>query len=278
MILDTHQHLWELDRLPYSWCASNAILNRSFTLSDYREQTAGLGIEHTVFVEADVDEPAILDEARHILSLAADTKNSIVGIVASVRPESEVFDDQIRFLASQRHVKGVRRLLHEQPDELSTRPMFRKNVRKLADHNLSFDICVLSRQLPLAIELVREIPEVQFVLDHCGNPPIASKETSDWKRSIGEMAALPNIVCKISGVVTQADRQNWTIDDIRPIIEYAIGSFGWDRVMFGSDWPVCLQASSLARWVETLLQIIDGEPEANRRMLLSENARRIYKC
>ena len=278
MIVDTHQHLWELDRFPYSWCASNTVLNRSFTLSDYREQTAGLGVDQTVFVEADIDEPFILDEARWVESLASDSRNAIAAIVASVRPEHEAFADQIRALSSQPHVAGVRRLLHEQPDELSTRPEFRENVRRLASHNLSFDICVLSRQLPLAIELVREIPEVQFVLDHCGNPPIASGDTVEWQRSIREISSLPNIVCKISGLVTQADRQQWNTDDLRPIIEHAISCFGWNRVMFGSDWPVCLQASSLARWVETLLTVIDGEPDANRKMLLSENARRIYKC
>ena len=278
MIVDTHQHLWELDRLSYSWPASNPVLNRSFTLSDYREQSAGLGINQTVFVEADIDEPFILDEVSYIESLAQSPENAITGIVAGIRPESDAFEDQIRFLTAQPHVMGVRRLLQDESDELSTRPKFRENIRKLAAHNLSFDICVRSRQLPLMTELVRETPEVQFVLDHCGNPPIASGNTTEWERYLREISSLPNIVCKISGIVTQADRRQWKVDDLRPVIEHVIRCFGWNRVMFGSDWPVCLQASSLARWVETLLAVIDGEPEANQRMLLSENARRIYKC
>lgn len=279
-VIDTHQHLWEIDRLSYSWCGSNPTLNRSFTVEDYEQAADGLGIERTIFVEADVDEPFLLDETEYVVSLASENKGSrpIAGMVARVRPESPHFAKDLESISQHELVRGVRRILHTEPDDLSTSPLFRDNVRSLSDYNLSFDICVLSRQLPHAISLVDDCPQVSFILDHVGNPLLHEHRIDKWRDDLRELSLRPNVVCKISGIVTRADHTSWTEDDLRPAVEYAIDCFGWDRVLFGSDWPVCLLASSLRRWVEALTQITSGCGQENQEKLFFTNASRVYRC
>ena len=275
-IIDTHQHIWELERFSYSWCSSTPSLNRTFALQDYLDASVETGIERTVHVEADVDEAFMLAETKYVLSLAA-ADTPIAGVVACARPESTDFPAYLDEIAGHPQLKGVRRLLHTQADDLSEGSVFRNNVRLLPRYGLSFDICVLARQLPVAIALVEECPEVLFILDHCGNPPISEGRLEDWRRDIRRLAAHPNVSCKISGIVTQADHLSWTAKDLRPIVEHVIECFGWDRVMFGSDWPVCTLSTGLRRWVETLVDLTRGAGEKNQHKLFYENAARIYR-
>ena len=274
-IIDTHQHIWELERFRYSWCSSVPSLNRTFALQDYVDASLGTGIEKTIHVEADVDEPFMLAETQYLLSLAA-SGSPIVGVVACARPETTDFPAYLEGIARHPKLKGVRRLLQAEADDLSAGSVFRDNVRLLGRYGLSFDICVLARQLPFAIALVRECPEVLFILDHSGNPQIAEGHIEDWRRDIGRLADYPNVSCKISGLVTQADRLRWTSEDLRPVVEHAIECFGWDRIMFGSDWPVCTLSASLRRWVETLIDLTAGAGEENQQKLFYDNAARIY--
>jgi len=276
-LIDTHQHVWFPDLFSYRWLKDQPVLDRQFDLDDYREATAGIEVIQSVFVEADVDPVNIIDEARHILALAERPDNPISGVVASARPESDGFIRYIEAIAGHPALKGIRRLLQSERDQLATEPVFVNNVGLLGRYGLSFDICVRAHQLPWAIELVRRCPEVQFILDHCGNPEIATGISSGWREGIAEMATLPNVVCKISGIVVNGDWQGWTIDDLRPAVEWVISCFGWDRVMFGSDWPVCTLASPLRRWVETLDLITAGASEENRQRLFIDNARRVYR-
>jgi len=175
-------------------------------------------------------------------------------------------------------VKGVRRLLQAEPDDaFALRPDFVRGVRALADYDFSFDICIFHRQLPAVIELVRRCPEVRFILDHLGKPDIKAGLRDPWQAHIRALAALPNVVCKISGMVTEADHARWTVDDLRPFFETVYDAFGPDRVMFGGDWPVVLLASSYKRWVETVDALTQGLSEDDRRKLWAENARRVYR-
>ncbi|HEV8484947.1 MAG TPA: amidohydrolase [Blastocatellia bacterium] len=276
MIIDTHQHLWDLDLFSYSWCAGIPELNRSFRMADYLEATRGLEIYKTVFVEPDVDEPFMLDETRFIARLAEED-NLLEGVVATGRPEQPDFKAYIDQIARHPKLKGIRRVLHVQPDDLSESPLFIDNIRSLEEHGLSFDICVLSRQLPKAISLINHCPGVSFILDHCGNPLVKEREMEPWRRYLKEIASFSNVVCKVSGIVVNADRRNWTAEDLRPYVEYVIEVFGWDRVMFGSDWPVCTLAASYRQWVEALKTLTEGEGESNQRKLFGENAERIYR-
>lgn len=275
--IDTHQHLWDLDQFPYSWTVNLPQINRSFRLNDYYEAARGINLTKSVFVEADVDEDFMLQETLHALSLAKRRDTPVAGVVAAARPEYDNFREYIDQIAAQQHLKGIRRILHTQPDELSTTTTFVENVRSLADYNLSFDICVQARQLPQAINLVKQCPNVNFILDHCGNPDIKNRDYPAWRERMREIASFPNVTCKISGIVVNTNTENWTVEDLRPVVEHAIECFGWDRVMFGSDWPVCTLAASFKQWFLALTFLTKEAGDENQRKLFYENAERIYR-
>jgi len=275
-LIDTHQHLWDIERFPYSWCAAVPALNRSFRLSDYAAASAGLGIAKTVFVECDVDEPNALEEARMIQEIA-DRHPSIAGIVASGRPERGGFRAHLEQLSRLPKVRGFRRILHTQPDGLSREPLFAENIRLLPEFGYSFDLCVLARQLPIAIDLVRRCPEVSFILDHCGVPDIKAGAIDPWRSGIAEIAACPNVSCKVSGLVAYADRDTWSAGALRPWFEHVVEQFGWDRVVWGGDWPVCTATATLAQWVEATRELTRNAGEPERAKLFKVNAERIYR-
>jgi len=275
-LVDTHQHLWDLNRFPYSWTNGIPALHRSFLIDDYASAAAGLGIAKTVFVECDVDEPHLLAEARHLQALA-ERHPLIAGIVASGRPERDGFRSHLEELARLPKVRGVRRVLHTQPDALSAEPRFAENLRLLPEFGFTFDLCVLARQLPAGIDLVRRCPQVTFILDHCGVPDVKGRALDPWREHIRTLAALPNVACKLSGLIAYADPARWTVDDLRPWVEHVLECFGWDRVVWGGDWPVCTLAAPLARWVEATRRLTRGATAVQRAQLFHRNAERIYR-
>jgi predicted TIM-barrel fold metal-dependent hydrolase len=275
-VIDAHQHLWDLQQFPYSWCAGIPTLNRSFSLDDYLAAAPGTGIEQTIFVECDVDEPHALAEARHVQSLAEKT-TLIAGIVAGGRPERKDFASHLDDLLTVPKLRGIRRVLHVMPDEISQSALFVENIRRIAQHQLTFDICVLARQLTLAFALAKKCPQVQFILDHCGVPDVKGRALEPWRSQLKELARLPNVACKISGLIAYADAENWTTEDFRPWVEWAIESFGWDRVIWGGDWPVCNLTASLKRWVEVMEKLVSSATEPQRAQLFHKNAARIYR-
>jgi predicted TIM-barrel fold metal-dependent hydrolase len=266
-----------MDLFSYTWCKDFPALNRSFRIQDYLRATRGLHLEKSVHIEADVDEPYMLDESWHIFKLAEAKDNPLTGMVASGRPEKEGFREYLDKIVGHRAVKGIRRILHTQPDSLGQGRTFIENVKVLSSYNLSFDLCVLARQLPIAIHLVQQCPSVSFILDHCGVPQVKEKAFDPWRAYLREISGFPNVSCKISGLVAYADPLNWTAEDLRPFVEHTIECFGWDRVMFGSDWPVCTLSAPLTKWVETLSMLTQEASEEQRNKLFHENARRIYK-
>lgn len=276
-IIDTHQHFWNLEQFPCSWCAEFPKLNRSFSPRDYLAAANGIDVAKTVFMECDVDEPHALDEARHVQSLADDNP-LIAGIVAAGRPERGGFGRHLEALARLPKVRGLRRVLHTQPDELSQSGLFAENLRLLPRYQWTFDLCLQARQLPFAIELARKCPEVSFILDHGGNPDVKGRAPDPWRDHIVTLAALPNVVaCKVSGIVVSADPGNWTVEDLRPWVEHVLESFGWDRVMWGSDWPVCTLSATYKEWLDAALELTKNESPGRRRRLFHDNARRIYR-
>ncbi len=276
-IIDTHQHLWDLERFRYSWLESVPSINRSFRMADYLEAVQGLNVRKSVHLEADVDEPHMLDETRYLLTLADRSDNPLEGIVACARPEYANFTSYLKEIVGHPKLKGIRRVLHTQPDELGQRKVFIDNVASLADYGLSYDICVLDRQLPIAINLVRNCPKVSFILDHCGVPRVKERILDPWRKDIAELARFPNVSCKISGLVAYADREHWTAEDLRPYVDHVLSCFGWDRVMFGSDWPVCTLAASYQQWVDTLRSLTESAGKQNQQKLFHDNAARVYR-
>jgi predicted TIM-barrel fold metal-dependent hydrolase len=246
-------------------------------MADYLSAVQGLNVVKSVHLEADVDEPYMLDETQHLLALAQRADNPLEGVVACGRPESEDFKSYLDKIAAYPKIKGIRRVLHTQPDALGQGATFLKNVAALSDYGLSFDICVLARQLPIAINLVSQCPDVVFILDHCGVPQVKEKHLDPWRSHITEIARLPNVSCKISGLVAYADSERWTAEDLRPFVEHVIAAFGWDRILFGSDWPVCTLSASYRQWVEALQALTHEAGETNQKKLFYDNAIRVYR-
>ncbi len=273
-IVDTHQHLW--GKYPCSWCAGIPALARDFGPEDYEVVRQDSGIVKTVFVEADVDEPYMLDEARHVQELSR-TRGLIAGIVAAGRPEHSGFSRHLQALAQLPAVRGVRRILHTQPDALSQSPLFPEHLRLLPDFGFSFDLCVLARQLPLAYALVESCPQVNFILDHCGVPDLAGGAFDPWREWIMRLAAFPNLTCKVSGIVAYAHPATWTTADLRPWVEHVIANFGWDRVLWGSDWPVCNLTATLPRWLAAARELVAGATEEQQHAFFRANAERVYR-
>jgi predicted TIM-barrel fold metal-dependent hydrolase len=271
-IIDTHLHLIYPDRLRYPWLADVAALNRSFSLETYRAQAESLGIEGALHMEVDVAEEDQAAETAFVTGLGA----PIIGAIAACRPEAADFAARLDGVAANPRVCGLRRILHTSPDELGLQPMFAENLRRLAAYDLSFDLCVLARQLPIAAHLARACPDIRFVLDHCGVPEVAARALDPWRDDIRRIAEHPNVVCKISGIVAYAGA-DWTVEDLRPFVEHCIASFGWDRVVWGSDWPVSTLTADLARWVAASRAIVSGCSESEIDRLFSGNARRVYR-
>jgi len=274
--VDTHLHLWDLSRLPYSWCAGIPTLNRSFLWSDYVAATAGCDIAKAVFMECDVDEPHALDEARQIQALA-EAHPMIAGMIASARPERPDFPQQLEALLALPKLRGIRRVLHVVPDDVSQSALFAENLRLLAPHQLTFDVCAQARQLPIIADLVKKCPEVQFIIDHCGVPDVKGRAFDPWRADLAALAALPNTACKISGIVAYADAESWTVADLQPWVDHVIAVFGWDRVVWGGDWPVCTLATSFGGWHQATLDLFQSATQDERDRLFRRNAERIYR-
>jgi predicted TIM-barrel fold metal-dependent hydrolase len=223
-------------------------------------------------MEVDVAEPDIIPETAFMLGIHP----KVVGAIANARPERPEFPAELDALAMLDGVRGLRRLLQFQPPELSETPLFRENLRRLPAYGFNFDLCVKSHELDVALKLVPACPELQFVLDHCGNPKIAEKEWEPWAGKITELAKNPNLVCKVSGILANV-AEGWTVADLRPYVEHVIASFGWDRVVWGSDHPVVTLFADLTSWVEATRAIIAGASEEEQAKLLHRNAERIYR-
>jgi len=273
-ILDTHQHLIYADRFGYHWTDPiPALAAQSFTYADYQRAASGTGISSTLFMEATSEDWQA--EAGMVTDMVHDSGTIITGIIAGCRPEQPDFDAWLNTIAD-RPVVGLRRILHVMPDEFSEDEAFRANIRKLAGRGLTFDLCFLGRQLAFATDLAKACENVQFVLDHCGVPDIASGVMNPWREQIHDLAALPNVACKISGVTAYAKPGEGTIDVVRPWVEHCLECFGWDRVIWGSDWPVCNINTSLAEWVAISREIVSGEDASNQARLFRDNAINIY--
>jgi len=230
-----------------------------------------------VFVQCECDAGQNVQEAKWASELIQQD-DRIRGIVAQAPLEhGEKVADDLAALSNVDRVKGIRRLLQSEDAAYCLQPGFVEGVRLLPEYGLTFDICVFQPQLANAIELVRRCPEVTFILDHIGKPNIKDRVFDPWRDELRNLAALPNTHCKISGLVTEADEQHWTREDLKPYIDHVIDCFGIDRVMYGGDWPVAAQATEYPRWVETLWQATQDLSDSDRQKLFRENAIAFYR-
>ena len=277
-IVDTHVHLIEPDLVPLAWGNDAPTLNRRHSVAELDRARSDIELEGFVFVEADVEKGRHLDEAAVVANVAA-SEPRLKAIVASAPLEigAEVEAD-LASLRSYRLLRGIRRLLqHEADPEFCLRPGFIEGVRLLPKFDLHFEICIFHHQFAAAIELVRRCPEVTFILDHIGKPAIRDGMREPWSTQIAELAALPNVTCKLSGLVTEADHAGWQPADLQFYVDTVVGNFGFERIMFGSDWPVVTLASSYRRWVEVLDRALAGCTKEELRKLYRDNAMTFYR-
>jgi len=279
-IVDTHQHLWDLNKFPLRWVRSSKRLNRSFVTKDYLEATRGLNVVKAVYMEVAVNRSQQLEEAQYVVELCKRDDNPTCAAVIAGRPGEEGFEKYITRFKDSPYVKGIRRILHasKKDQSLCSDKRFIHGIRLLGELGMSFDLCMPPEALPDGARLVDECPDTQFILDHCGNadPKKSRKELAPWRRGIAELAQRKNVICKISGIIARANKESWTPDDLTPIVNHCLDSFGPDRVIFASDWPVCTRVATFRQWVEALKEIVRSRGEAEQCKLFHDNAVRFY--
>ncbi len=277
-VIDTHVHLWDTRRFRYPWLKELPKLDRPHLPADYRLAVAGLPISGMVFMQCETDPAQSLEEARWAAGLAAEEPR-LVGIIPWAPLEKgEGARPFLRELEAVALVRGVRRIIQYEPDpEFCLQPDFLRGVRLLPEHGWSFELCISHGQLKNTIRLVQSCPEVSFILDHIGKPDIAGGRRFPWETELRELAGLPNVVCKLSGLLTEADRQNWRREDLRPYLEHVLDCFGCRRLLYGGDWPVLTLAGEYRQWWEALNWVLAGCSAAERRQIFRDNAMRVYR-
>jgi L-fuconolactonase len=279
-IVDAHLHLWDPAHFRMSWLDGNPVLDQRYGLPEYRDHTKGIAVGAMVYLQVEVEPAYALLEAKWVVERAGEDPRiqaMVPWAPLEYGEQSRAFLDALVAIDRER-IKGVRRLIQSEADpEFPIKPRFVRGVQSLAEYGLSFDLCIYHPQLANSIKLVSQCPGVSFILDHIGKPNIRDHVLDPWRSQIRELASFPNVYCKVSGMVTEADHQRWTSDDLAPYVAHVLESFGEDRVVFGGDWPVAYQASTYPRWVETLDRLTDNLSETARRKLWADNARKFYR-
>jgi len=274
MRIDSHQHFWRYRPETHGWIDERmGVLKRDYLPEDLEPLLRARGVDGCVAVQA----AQTLDETRFLLDLSDRHAfvQAVVGWVDLCSPEVE---RQLAVLARHPRFKGVRHIAQSEPDDrFLVREDVVRGIAALEPFGLVYDILIFARQLPAAIELARRLPRQRFVLDHLAKPEIATGRTSPWKEQVRELAASPNVLCKLSGMVTEAAWTRWTAADFRPYLDVVFEAFGPDRLMIGSDWPVCLLAGDYGTVLGLVEDYMAGRPAAEREKVLGGNATRFYR-
>ena len=291
-IVDCHQHLWDLSKFKLAWLSSGGPLGRSFVMKDYLAAIEGTGIKRAVYMEVDVDPSQQQAEIDHLTEICKGGTAPTVAAVVSGRPAADNFAGYLAQFKTNNYLKGIRQVLHGggTPAGYCLSEEFVRGIRQLGELGLSFDLCMRPKELADGAKLAEKCPDTRFILDHCGNgDPKAFFKAGDsrlerakpehdanaWRRDIELLAARKNVICKISGIVARVPKQ-WSAEDLAPVVNHCLDAFGPKRVIFGSDWPVCLMGASLAEWVPALRQVIAVRPADEQQALLADNAIQFY--
>jgi len=277
-LLDTHQHLVYREKASYGWTKDiPPLAEGNFTLDDYKSLTEGLGIGGTLFMETGVDDPDYQQETRFVKSLADNSDNGMIGLISSIRPESdEAFETWLEETIEM-GVVGYRRILHVMPDDTSQSDIFRKNVRKIGVSGKTFDICFLPGQLPVACELAKACENTKLILNHCGVPDIAGDGLNPWRQDIKALAQIPNVICKLSGLMAYCAPGTSSLETIEPYVDHALNCFGPNRIVWGSDWPVVNLAKGLPEWIAVTRKILGKLSADEASSIAYGTAQIVYK-
>jgi L-fuconolactonase len=273
-MIDSHQHFWRVGRFDYPWMKSdNEVLYRNYLPAQLEPVLRENGLEKTVLVQASNS----VAESRWLLQLA-DENSFIAGVVGWVDLMSLETASQLEELTAHSKFKGVRHLVESEPeDDWLVHGEVLNGLKMLSAFGVSYDLLVHTRHLKYARQVAEETPELSLVIDHLAKPPIARGEFDEWARELRPLAAYPNVYCKLSGLVTEANWTTWTTNDLQPYVEYALELFGAERLMFGSDYPVCLLAASYARVLESFHELLKDLSAHDRDRIFGGNAARFYR-
>ena len=277
-LLDTHQHLVYREKASYGWTKDiPPLAEGNFTLDDYKTLTEGLGIGGTLFMETGVDDPDYQQETRFVKSLADNSDNGMIGLISSIRPESdEAFETWLEETIEM-GVVGYRRILHVMPDDTSQSDIFRKNVCKIGVSGKTFDICFLPGQLPIACELAKACENTKLILNHCGVPDIAGNGLDPWRQDIKALAQIPNVICKLSGLMAYCAPGTSSLETIEPFVDHVLNCFGPNRMVWGSDWPVVNLAKGLPEWIAVTRKILGKLSADEASSIAYGTAQIVYK-
>ena len=277
MRIDSHHHIWDLSVRDQGWITGETLqpIRRNFSMADLREAIFGSAIDKTVLVQTITD----FDETPELLAIA-DNDELVAGVVGWLQidaPDAIEHLHQYLDLPGANYLKGIRDIAqdHLDPNYLARDASIR-NVRKLGELGITFDLLTKVPEFPAAIKLVRSCPDVQFVMDHISKPNISKAEMQPWRNLISELASLPNVVCKISGLVTEANWNNWEVKDFQPYVDHLIEIFSPSRLMFGSDWPVATLAASYSEVVELAESLTVGLSPSENESFWSKTAIHAY--
>ncbi|MEV6996192.1 amidohydrolase family protein [Streptomyces sp. NPDC093982] len=272
--VDAHHHVWDLSVRDQDWIAGPELqpLRRDFTVDDLASEARAAGVDRTVLVQT----VTVAEETPEFLGLAAEHEliAGVVGWTDLTRPDVAEELARLRELPGGRYLKGIRHQVQGEPDpEWLLRADVRRGLAAVAEAGLVYDLVVLPHQLPACAKAAASLPELTFVLDHLGKPPIASGAREPWTSDVRALAALPNTVCKLSGMVTEADPVSWTVDDLRPYADVVLEAFGPQRLMFGSDWPVSTLAARYGQVLATAQELTGPD---DRTHIFEATATRVY--
>jgi L-fuconolactonase len=276
-IIDTHLHLWDITKFRYPWLDDIKALNKTFSLDDYNRACGDIKVEKIVFMQCECLPSQSIKEVQWVTQLSLQDSR-IRGIVSRAPLENgEDVRTEIELLKQNTLVKGVRRIIQFEPDlEFCLKPDFIRGVNLLADYDLTFDICISYIHNKNIIKFINKCPDVHMILDHIGKPDIKGNILDPWRDEISEISKFPNVYCKLSSLATEADHLKWTINDIRPYVDHLIKCFGFDRLVFASDWPVSSLAASLPVCINTLNEILIGCSQEEIEKVYAINALNFY--
>lgn len=274
MRVDAHQHFWNFDPVRDAWITDRmSVLKRDYLPDDLRPELARNGVDATIAVQADQSE----SETRFLLELA-ERHSFIAGVVGWVDLRSSRVAERLEYFSQFDKLVGFRHIVQAEPDELFLLHQdFVRGLRQLQPYGYTYDLLVYPRQLSAAVELTARLPEQAFVLDHIGKPEIGNGHRGGWRQQIRELGVHPNVYCKLSGIVTEADWKNWTPGLCKPYLDAVFEAFGPQRLMFGSDWPVCLLAGNYSQVIALVRDYIRQCSPENEDAILGMNAMRFYR-
>jgi L-fuconolactonase len=272
MIIDSHQHFWKYDAARHAWITdAMSAVQRDFMPEEFARERKANGVDGSIVVQVDQTE----EETQFLLDLA-ESDESIVGVVGWVDLRSPSVEERMQYFTQFKKLCGFRHIVEVEPNDFLVDPDFARGISRLKEFNFAYEILIYPKQLPAAIDLVARFPEQKFIVDHAAKPLIKAGALEPWAAYMKTIAQNPNVHCKVSGLVTEADWTAWKPEDFRPYLDVVFDAFGPERLMFGSDWPVCLLAASYKQVKELVEAYVDKNASAHKEQIFSGNALRFY--